>query len=115
MYKIYIDTTERFEKRITLKEVEKGAGMTTKKEMEIDFLQGDIDIVATIQQILEKNNLKLADIKEFVPNPGPGSFTGIKIGITVANVLNWVLGKKSQENLAKPVYGKAPNITQGKV
>jgi len=100
MYKIYIDTTKRYEKTICLK----------KDGIEIDLIEGDIDIVSSIQKILEKNGLKLRDIEEIVPNPGPGSFTGIKIGITIANVLNYVLGKKSAEELAKPEYGGKPNI-----
>ncbi len=100
MYKIYIDTTERFNKSVVLKE----------DGVEVDKLQGDIDIADSIQKILAKNDLQIEDIEEFIPNPGPGSFTGIKIGITMANVLNWVLGKKKMEELAKPRYGKLPNI-----
>ena len=100
MYKIYIDTTERFNKSVILK----------KDDVEVDKLQGDIDVADSIQKILVKNNLQIKDIEEFIPNPGPGSFTGIKIGITVANVLNWVFGKKKMEDLTKPQYGKMPNI-----
>jgi hypothetical protein len=100
MYKIYIDTTERFQKKVTLK----------KDGVEVDFLEGDIDIVTAIKKILVKNNLKPENIDEFIPNPGPGSFTGIKIGVTVANVLNWVLGKKEMDELVEPQYGKLPNI-----
>ena len=44
-------------------------------------------------------------------NKGPGSFTGIKIGVTIANVLNWALGKKKISELVVPDYGREPNIT----
>ena len=100
MYKIYIDTTKRYEKAVSLR----------KDGTETDLIKGDIDIVSSIQEILEKNGLKLGNIEEIIPNTGPGSFTGIKIGITIANVLNWVCGKKTQKELAKPSYGKGPNI-----
>jgi len=100
MYKIYIDTTKRYEKIVSLR----------KNETEIDLIEGNIDIVSSIQEILKKNELKLGDLEEIVPNPGPGSFTGIKIGITIANVLNWATGKKKIEELTKPNYGKEPNI-----
>lgn len=100
MYKILIDTTERFNKSIKLVEDDK----------EIDEIRGDIDVVPVIRDILEKHDLSVKDIGEFVANPGPGSFTGIKIGITVANVLNWALGKKKIDDLIRPEYGKEPNI-----
>ena len=100
MYKIYINTTTRYKKEVTL----------LKNETKIDSINGDIDIVTSIQGILKQNGLSLKDIQEVVPNPGPGSFTGIKIGIVIANVLNWVTEKKPIENLARPKYGKPPNI-----
>lgn len=103
MYKIYIDTTKRYEKEVVL----------LKDGTTIDALEGDIDTVSSIQKVLERNKLTLQDISEIEPNPGPGSFTGIKIGITIANVLNWVTGKKTTTELAKPKYGKMPNIQSG--
>ena len=103
-YKIYIDSTERYEKSVILVKVE------NNKETEIAKKEGDIDIVAAIDEVLTSNNLTPSDIKEYIPNKGPGSFTGIKIGITVANILNWALGKKELASLDAPNYGKEPNI-----
>lgn len=100
MYKIYIDTTIRYKKRVAL----------VKDDTEISTRKGKIDIVTSIREILEEKNLELEDIEEIIPNPGPGSFTGIKIGVTIANVINWVTRKKPIEKLAKPEYGKSPNI-----
>ncbi len=100
MYKIYIDTTTRYKKRVTL----------VKDDIETSTREGEIDIVTSIKEILEENNLKLQNIEEIIPNPGPGSFTGIKIGVTIANTINWVTGKRPIESLAKPEYGKSPNI-----
>jgi tRNA threonylcarbamoyladenosine biosynthesis protein TsaB len=104
MYKIYIDTTKRYQKSVTL----------TKDEEQISNVSGDIDIVSSIQEILEETSLNVQDIDEFVPNTGPGSFTGIKIGVTIANVFNWILGKKSPDQLYEPNYGGLPNITHPK-
>lgn len=100
MYKIYLDTTERYEKKVILR----GDGNETDRE------EGNIDIVSALKRILDRNNLELEDISKIEANPGPGSFTGIKIGITIANILNWTTGKKSQKELTNPEYGKAPNI-----
>jgi tRNA threonylcarbamoyladenosine biosynthesis protein TsaB len=47
-------------------------------------------------------------IKEIEVNLGPGSFTGLRVGVSVANALAWTLkvpvnGKKIGE-LVKPKY-----------
>lgn len=101
-YKIYIDTTERYSKEVKLVEV------VGDKEKKIDGITGDLDTVSAIKEILEKNSLKPEDVEEFEPNTGPGSFTGIKIGVTISNILNWALGKEKKPY--KPNYGKEPNI-----
>jgi tRNA threonylcarbamoyladenosine biosynthesis protein TsaB len=50
---------------------------------------------------LRKNNFEVKDIKEIEVNTGPGSFTGLRVGISVANTLGFVLkipvnGKKTE-------------------
>lgn len=80
----------------------------------IDKVEGDIDIVGSIKGILKKNKLELKDISEFIPNLGPGSFTGLKVGVTVSNLFNWVLRRKNIRNLDLPEYGGEPNISERK-
>ena len=41
-----------------------------------------INLMPLISNILEKNNISLEDIDLFTCNKGPGSFTGIRIGIS---------------------------------
>ncbi len=48
-------------------------------------------VLPLIEKILNDNNLKLADLTEIQANPGPGSFTGIRVGLTVANTLSALL------------------------
>ncbi len=50
----------------------------------------------TIEKALAKARLKLTDIDEFNANPGPGSYTGIRVGLAVVNALNWSLGKSKK-------------------
>lgn len=107
-YRIYLDTTKRYEKSVKLVEIENG------KESVVGEKSGDLDVVSSIDELLKENDLKPKDIDEFVPNTGPGSFTGIKIGITIANILNWVLRRKSLKDLYKPNYGKEPSIQKTK-
>lgn len=105
MYKIKIDTSNRYEKSAELVFVEKDSEKVIAGEV------GDIDIIPAIKEILEKNGLKITDISEFIANPGPGSFTGLKMGVTAINVLNWALGKKKITELSCPNYGGEPNIS----
>lgn len=84
-----------------------------------------------INQILLENQKSLEDIERIVVYEGPGSFTGLRIGISVANALSYSLDvpivsstgtdwiKKSllqinSGNFVQPVYGAEPHITEQK-
>lgn len=45
-----------------------------------------------IDEILRKEGKKIEDITEIEVNVGPGSFTGLRIGVSVANTIGWILG-----------------------
>jgi tRNA threonylcarbamoyladenosine biosynthesis protein TsaB len=45
-----------------------------------------------IKALLEKNGLNLGEINGVIVYQGPGSFTGLRIGVTVANALASSLG-----------------------
>ncbi len=107
-YKIYIDSSRRDEKEVKLTKITDGGEKVLQKK------SGNIDIVGTIRDFLKKEKIKVGDISEFIPNLGPGSFTGLKIGVTISNILNWFNGKKSLENLSYPKYGGEPNISKPK-
>lgn len=84
-----------------------------------------------IKTTLDAQKLKLADVNGIVIYQGPGSFTGLRIGVTVANALadslpaniagttgdDWInlglqrvrVGKTG--TLVVPEYGALPNIT----
>ncbi len=106
--KIYIDSSNRDVRKVSL--LEYGGDV----EKEIDFIEGSIDIVGAIKDLLKRNELDLKDISEFEPMPGPGSFTGLKVGVTIANMFNWLLGRKDLKNLDLPEYGGEPNISEPK-
>ena len=44
-----------------------------------------------INEILKKEGKKIKEIKEIEVNTGPGSFTGLRVGVSVANALGWAL------------------------
>ncbi|OGY29548.1 MAG: hypothetical protein A3F33_01930 [Candidatus Woykebacteria bacterium RIFCSPHIGHO2_12_FULL_43_10] len=86
--KLLIDTTQVRKAIVTLENGEK----VTKEGS---------DLLVLIAQVLEENDLKLADLEEIQVKQGPGSYTGIRIGTAVANALNFSLGK---EKVILPKY-----------
>lgn len=49
------------------------------------------DLLVAIEGILKKKKLSLQDIEKILVNQGPGSYTGVRVGVTVANTLGWSL------------------------
>lgn len=47
-----------------------------------------------IKKVLKKSRLKLEDVDEIKVERGPGSFTGLRVGISIANALSFALDKK---------------------
>ncbi len=59
-----------------------------------------------VEKILKKNNLKPQELDEILVNTGPGSFTGTRVGVAIANALGFGLdvkvnGSKLKEALPK--------------
>ena len=50
-------------------------------------------LLPIIDKGLKKLNLNLKDINKIFVVNGPGSFTGIRVGVTVAKTIAWALGK----------------------
>ena len=64
------------------------------------------DVFGFLLSCLDKENLKQEDITEVEVNPGPGSFTGTRIGVAIANALGFALGIKvnGQNSPVEPIY-----------
>lgn len=62
----------------------------------IDDNKNDLSekLLPIINKILEENNFEINDVDRIIVSNGPGSFTGVRIGVTVAKVLAWGLNKK---------------------
>ncbi|MFO0920348.1 MAG: tRNA (adenosine(37)-N6)-threonylcarbamoyltransferase complex dimerization subunit type 1 TsaB [Candidatus Saccharimonadales bacterium] len=109
-------------------------------EEQLDYYtwQAHRELAETIHQKLEdllvKNNNKLSDIQGVVVFKGPGSFTGLRIGISLANALaagleipiigevgdDWIasgikkLGDGTNDKSVVPHYGAPVHITTPK-
>ena len=87
-----------------------------------------------IEELLKKENLSISDIDGVIIYEGPGSFTGLRIGISIANALayslgvpvlavggeNWLTDGVRQfqnseiQGWAQPKYGSPAHVTQPK-
>lgn len=47
-----------------------------------------------IYEIIDKKKKKITDLTKIEVNTGPGSFTGLRIGVAVASAIGWALGVK---------------------
>lgn len=95
--KLYIDTSssERIKIRIDEKEITKGA---TKEKSQL--------LLPLINEELEKIGKSVKEIDSIEVNTGPGSFTGLRVGIAIANTLGWVLQVpvNGAKKLIEPAY-----------
>lgn len=80
--KLYIDTSDNTKTIVGLDKdrLEKRTGVDKSQQ-----------VLTLINQILEEHKKTLKDITEIKVETGPGSFTGLKVGVAVANALAWAL------------------------
>ncbi|MGB4420795.1 MAG: tRNA (adenosine(37)-N6)-threonylcarbamoyltransferase complex dimerization subunit type 1 TsaB [Candidatus Saccharimonadales bacterium] len=91
-------------------------------------------LLSYIKNQLEIHNKNFSDLDYIAVKSGPGSFTGLRIGLTVANTLadinkipivsgkdsNWIkqaedkVSNKQDEKIVLPFYNSEPNITISK-
>lgn len=57
-------------------------------------LQHSVVLMPTIENLLIKNNISLDEIDVFACNVGPGSFTGIRIGVSTIKAFCYAKNKK---------------------
>lgn len=98
---IYIDTSKA--DKIIIK--------INKEEISAEARKNKSQILLKlIADSLEKKGFSARDISAIKVNRGPGSFTGLRVGLSIANTLGWALGVRvNGKNIKKdgpvlPVY-----------
>jgi len=103
MITLYIDSSDN-------KQIIVGLKIGNKKYLlkhKVDSRKAQV-ILPLIDKTLQKHSLKLKNIDGIEVNTGPGSFTGLRVGISIVNALGFFLkipinGKKVGK-LAAPKY-----------
>ena len=101
-----IDTTKQLEVHIELEDPKSGRVQKLVQKQKL----GSQVLLPMIVKILKKNELNLKDLTAVEVNCGPGSFTGTRVGVSVANALGFALdipvnGKKGK--IVMPIYEKS--------
>lgn len=99
--KLYIDSTDNKKTTLRLGETEFVNEVASPR---------DQNILLFLQQSMAKLGLTPKDITSIEVNPGPGSFTGSRLGVTIANALGYSLNipVNGQNNQVEVIY---PNKT----
>lgn len=102
---LFIDTTDNKKIKVGLKINRKAFYLSSSPTA----LKSQI-VLLLIDKLLKKHKLQIKDINQIEINQGPGSYTGIKVGVSVANALGFSLkipvnGKKVGD-LVEPLYNK---------
>ena len=103
--RLFIDTTKREEVIVKLFN-----GKKPKDKVVVKQQMGSQALLPAIVKILKKNKLSFKDLSSVDVATGPGSFTGTRIGVTVANTLGFALKIPVNGKLGKialPIYEKS--------
>jgi len=97
---LVLDTTERIKNKI---------GLFEKQFRLFEYETSDQakELLRNIEESLKKKNSGLEKITKILVNLGPGSFTGVRVGVAVANTLAW--------SLNIPVYGYKGSSLEEKI
>lgn len=83
---LYIDTSKSDRTSISLK-----INQNKKIKKEVLLPKKAENALILIEKLLKENNLKIQDVTKIKVHQGPGSFVGLRVGLTIANTLAFLL------------------------
>lgn len=84
---LYIDTKDQKQIRVDLKD---GKKVVVSLSEENEY--GSQVLWPLIMKVMEFGKLELSGLEGIEVETGPGSYTGLKVGVSVANALGYSLG-----------------------
>lgn len=84
---LYIDTKDQKVIKVAIRDKRK-----VIRELSEENEYGSQVLLPLIFKLLKTKNYKLKTLKGIQVETGPGSFTGIRVGVSVANALGFSLG-----------------------
>lgn len=84
---LHIDTKDRKTIKVSLKKDGK-----IIKSLSEENEYGSQVLLPLIEKLLKSHRLEFKDLKGIEVETGPGSFTGLRVGVSVANALGFSLG-----------------------
>lgn len=102
MNTLSIDTSDTKKAKVWIKCDSKTFKVSDSRKTRADIT------LSLIEKVLIKSNLKISEIDKLYVNEGPGSFTGLRVGVSIANALSFAIGRPiNRQILGKiisPVY-----------
>ena len=97
---LYIDTTKN---EVTIVGVVRERQKKLLKQ-KTDNLSSQ-NLLPMIEKLLQQEKMDLKDLKGIEVESGPGSFTGTRVGVSVANALGWTLKiPVNGQKIVLPIY-----------
>jgi len=84
---LHIDTSRSDSIRVGL---EDASGRQVTKERDSTVAKAQ-EVLPMIEELLMKHEFRLDDVAAIQVNTGPGSYTGLRVGIAIANMLGFLL------------------------
>lgn len=129
---LYLDTTEKIAE---IKLYNDKLGLIDEAFFDCSFILSE-ELTQRIESLINKNDFSKKDLTAIAINCGPGSYTGVRIGVTTANAIAFALNipiikistEEGVEKVLKktelsttfsspvlPIYSNPPHITKKKV
>lgn len=70
-------------------------------------------LMPLVQSLLDNSGMKLADMDVFAVSAGPGSFTGLRIGVSAVKGMAYALGKPCREVSTLSAMSHDPGLCDG--
>ena len=86
MYSLFLDTHDKNVVVVLYKD-----GVIVSNETIESNNKHSVITVTTIKRILDNNRIEIKDINEMIVVTGPGSFTGVRIAVTIAKTIAYSL------------------------